>query len=228
MRITSLLLLLLSFPAPLLAADDVVTNRDVIALVKAGLSVDTIAEKIRRSPVSFDTSTDGLLALAENGVPDPLIRQMIQEQAERGSAATSKTRFEPEENVSTPPPPAAVAPVVADPPRNPPAATAPSNQPEGKTYRYDAKLRTVRGGACTSELRVSERGIRTLGCGKDDLNLSWSQITSICYLYGVRPRITFATESTTHVLETIVPIEVRDMVGKIRKLTDRKPEECTK
>lgn len=52
-------------------------NADVVKLVKAGLSAETIEAKISTSQTSFDTSTDALVALAEAGVPDRVIRAML-------------------------------------------------------------------------------------------------------------------------------------------------------
>jgi hypothetical protein len=53
------------------------TNRDVIQLVKAKISDDVIIAKIRQSKTRFDTSTDGLVALKQAGVSDPLIAVMV-------------------------------------------------------------------------------------------------------------------------------------------------------
>jgi len=59
------------------------TNQDIIALVKEGLSEDVIIAKIRTasaaSPdsVSFDTSVAGLKALKEASVPDGVVKVMI-------------------------------------------------------------------------------------------------------------------------------------------------------
>jgi len=53
-------------------------NADIVKLVKAGLSPETIEAKIAASETSFDTSTDALVALANEGVPDRVIRAMIE------------------------------------------------------------------------------------------------------------------------------------------------------
>ena len=46
-------------------------NADIVKLVKAGLSAETIEAKIAASDADFDTSTEALVALADAGVPDP-------------------------------------------------------------------------------------------------------------------------------------------------------------
>ena len=53
-------------------------NADIVKLVKAGLSAETIEAKIVSSDADFDTSTDALVALAADGVPDRVIRVMIE------------------------------------------------------------------------------------------------------------------------------------------------------
>ena len=56
-------------------------NADIVKLVKAGVSAETIETKIAASETDFDTSTDALVALAGEGVPDRVIRAMIEHHA---------------------------------------------------------------------------------------------------------------------------------------------------
>src|ERR1043166_7995790 len=65
------------------------TNADVVKLVKAGLSPAPIEAKIEASPTAFDTSTDALIALTKEGVPESVIRAMI---AKGGRPAPAQTR----------------------------------------------------------------------------------------------------------------------------------------
>lgn len=67
------------FLIPLLLAT--LGNADIVKLVKAGLSAETIETKIAASETDFDTSTDALVALAGAGVPDRVIRAMIEHEA---------------------------------------------------------------------------------------------------------------------------------------------------
>ena len=64
------------FLIPLLLAT--LGNADIIKLAQAGLSAGTIEAKIASSETDFDTSTDALVALAGAGVPDRVIRVMIE------------------------------------------------------------------------------------------------------------------------------------------------------
>lgn len=62
---------------PIVAQDaKPLTNQDVIRLVKLGLTAEIINTKIAESPANFDLSIDGLAALAQNKVPNEVIRAM--------------------------------------------------------------------------------------------------------------------------------------------------------
>jgi hypothetical protein len=59
------------------SAQDILTNENVISMVKAGLAESVIIQKIRASWRKFDTSTDGLIKLKAAGVPDRIVEAMI-------------------------------------------------------------------------------------------------------------------------------------------------------
>ncbi|MGH9838421.1 MAG: hypothetical protein ACREEM_06520 [Blastocatellia bacterium] len=63
---------------PTIAAQEVkpLTNQDVVRLVKLGLSSDIIVTKINESSASFDLSIEGLALLAQNRVPNDVIKAM--------------------------------------------------------------------------------------------------------------------------------------------------------
>jgi hypothetical protein len=61
--------------APALA--ETLTNDSVVTMVKAGLGPDTIVAKIRTSATSFDLSTDKLVALKQQNVPDVVLAAML-------------------------------------------------------------------------------------------------------------------------------------------------------
>lgn len=86
------LVLLTLFALPL-AAEAPLTNEDITALVKAGLTASVIEEKISASPVAFDVSTAGLVALSKAGVPQSVIKAMIA--AEKHQPATPVGTREP-------------------------------------------------------------------------------------------------------------------------------------
>ena len=77
------LLLIWSVPA---SASDPYTNEDVHRLLRAGLSVPTVCDLIRNSQPGFDLSADAILNLKEKGVPEEIIRAMIERQTEQRGA----------------------------------------------------------------------------------------------------------------------------------------------
>lgn len=64
---------------------------DVIKLSKAGLSDDTIIEKIRKSGQAFDLSPDQMIQLKSAGVSDKVMQAMINPTAPAPAAATAST-----------------------------------------------------------------------------------------------------------------------------------------
>jgi hypothetical protein len=71
---------------------DILTNKAVIEMVKSGLSPEIVIAKIRSSSVSFDTSTEALKALSDEGVPEKVVVEMITEAGKtaKASAQTAK------------------------------------------------------------------------------------------------------------------------------------------
>jgi hypothetical protein len=57
-------------------SDKPLTNQDVIKLMKLGLSVEVIIKKVEDSPGAYDLSIDGLTSLAQNRVPNEVIKAM--------------------------------------------------------------------------------------------------------------------------------------------------------
>lgn len=58
-------------------AREVLTNDTIISLIKAGLGPESVAAKIGASTGSYDTTTNGLIALKQAGVPDSVIAAML-------------------------------------------------------------------------------------------------------------------------------------------------------
>lgn len=106
MRRLVLLTLLVALPV---AAEAPLTNNDITALVKAGLTPAVIEEKITASPVAFDVSTSGLVALSKAGVPQSVIKAMI--------AASKNPPAPASAALPAPASPAPAAPVIPPAPR---------------------------------------------------------------------------------------------------------------
>lgn len=60
------------------ASDELLTNRNVIDLIKAGLGQELIAKKITTSDTAFDMSPKAMIELKQSGVADPIIELMLQ------------------------------------------------------------------------------------------------------------------------------------------------------
>ncbi len=61
----------------LYAQNDVLTNQSIIQLWRAGISKSVIGAKINSSQCNFDLSTNGLVDLKNNGVPDDIVTSMV-------------------------------------------------------------------------------------------------------------------------------------------------------
>jgi hypothetical protein len=82
------------------------TNQNVIEMVKLGLSNDVIITKIRSvngaDAVKFDTSMEGLKALKEAGVPDQVIKVMINPAPPLAPVVTTATAVTLDPNLPPP------------------------------------------------------------------------------------------------------------------------------
>jgi hypothetical protein len=65
------------------------TNAEVIKLAKGGLSNELIVKTIRSRPNQFDLSTDGMLDLKNNSVPDIVIEAMMSGPSSQAGAPAS-------------------------------------------------------------------------------------------------------------------------------------------
>jgi len=70
---------------------EIMTNDEVISLVKAGLSPSIIINKIRTSKSNFDVSTDALIKLKQAGVSDDVLTAMQEAKSGKTFTATVNT-----------------------------------------------------------------------------------------------------------------------------------------
>ena len=166
-------------------------NADIVKLVKAGLSAETIEAKIASSQTDFDTSTEALVALAGDGVPDRVIRAMIQHDGP------------------------AVAPVPPPPPVAP-APPAPPSPPRMASRRYDVTVHAEGGGKCDAELRIDGKGIKASRCRTLDFELPWRDLESVCYTYGFRGEVALKTRDRERRISMTTPAEAKRLVEHIR------------
>jgi hypothetical protein len=179
MRTSLILTLALVAASAVLAADPPLTNADVIAMVKAGLSADVVIAKIESSPTAFDTSTDGLVALGEARVPDSVIKAMM---AHPAVTPTAPARTEP-----------------AAPP-----ATAGSGETKPAVARGEMLLDSVyrTRGLCTAlgDLRATKEALIFLPTkitrvceeyfSKAEFELPFKEMKEVCFEYAVSGTLT--------------------------------------
>lgn len=70
-------------------AAQAVTNKDIVSMVKAGLSPAVILQTIQTSPGQYDTSPQALIALKASNVPDTVIAAMLSKSAGATQPAAS-------------------------------------------------------------------------------------------------------------------------------------------
>ncbi|MEJ7679171.1 MAG: hypothetical protein WKG06_15220 [Segetibacter sp.] len=67
---------------------EVLTNKSVIELYKAGLGNETVISKISSSNCKFDLTTTGLIALKKQGLPNDIINVMVNKTDSKTASAT--------------------------------------------------------------------------------------------------------------------------------------------
>lgn len=93
LKTISLLCILLLFASPVVKAQEsagVLTNDNVVTMVKAGLPTTIILNKIRSSKTNFNTSTDELIRLQQVRLPAEIINAMV-EAGNREASISSRT-----------------------------------------------------------------------------------------------------------------------------------------
>lgn len=69
---------ILLFSSAIFAQGEVLTNRTVMEMTKAGLSTEVITDKIRKTATRFDVTAVALIELKNAGVEDEVIRLMME------------------------------------------------------------------------------------------------------------------------------------------------------
>ena len=113
-------------------AESALTNQDVVTLAKAGFNEDFIVETISLSRTRFDTSANGVAALAREGLTDRIIRSMMAACAPPAAASPAAPATPPAETATSPAPVPAAAPpesITTQPATAVPAAPDPTPVP---------------------------------------------------------------------------------------------------
>lgn len=200
---STLLLLAMLLLKPLIAGADEapLTNADVFRMTSAGLSAQTIVAKISTSRGDYRTDTDSLVALASSHVDDSVIRAMI----ERQSVA-----------VVAPPGQPAAAPAPPSPPARSPAPGRIPSASRRKRFE-EVTVETRGGGHCDhADLEVTSSGLKTTGCHETDINVLWSAVDSVCYVFGFRGTLIVRTATEERRISTTTPVAMKTVRDAIR------------
>lgn len=74
---------------------DILTNANVIGMVKAGLSSELIVTTINNNGCSFLVDADNLIGLKQARVPDPVLRAMLLKDCKKAGTAMAKAPRDP-------------------------------------------------------------------------------------------------------------------------------------
>ena len=90
----------IGFGSVVMAQAQVLTNADIVRMVKAQLASGLIANTIDSSDINFDMSPDGLIALKQAGISDQLIQYMQTKMRDRkvGASPDGVSRTAPEKS----------------------------------------------------------------------------------------------------------------------------------
>jgi hypothetical protein len=116
----------------LLLAQQILNNDSVIKMVKMGFGDDMIVNAINRSPATFDTTMDGMIALKSAGVDNKVVGAMVVKMTTPAPGPAAPVEAAPAPAALPVSAPAAPAPA----PSPVPAARAPYAPPLGKPRVY--------------------------------------------------------------------------------------------
>jgi len=69
---------------------NVMTNEDLVRMLKAGISDDTIVQAIQNAPTAFDTNVDALIALKSKGASEKILRAILSSRSKNVAAVGDK------------------------------------------------------------------------------------------------------------------------------------------
>lgn len=186
---------------------DTVRNDDVLRMVAAGLSPQIIVEKIQASDTEFDISTDGLIQLNAQKVPEIVIRRMIQQTRDKARNAERAREAEASR------PAAAARPAAVSRPATP---SSPAKSSSGGGKRHQVSVHRTRYNRCPGEIRIDSNGIESFQCKDANVKLSWNDVASICTRYGARGELEITGKSgKTHIFSTTTPVETTQLADRV-------------
>ncbi len=213
---TTLIAFAVAAAAVVAAAEQPLTNTDIVKLVKAGVSADVIVAKIQASETAFATDTDSLVALANEKVPNSVIQAMM---ARTAAAPTA---------LPTAPPPAPA-----------PAATTPPEPPGAAVTKVVIHGIYRTRGICTA------RGVVTMtpktfaftalekspvcsedAFGKSSVEFAWDAINRLCFEYAASGTVQVWLKSGDDMSFKATRGEMEDLAARMKSFRADLPVRC--
>ncbi|HVN76877.1 MAG TPA: hypothetical protein VMT19_11205 [Thermoanaerobaculaceae bacterium] len=205
---TVLIVLAVALVSALAAAEQPLTNADIVKLVKAGVSADVIIAKIQSSETAFSTDTDSLVALANEKVPNPVIQAMM---ARTGAAPTATSAAPPAAQAS-------------------PAATVTQVVVKG-LYRTRG-LCTARGDvtmtAKTFAFKPTDKSplCSEEAFGQSAIDFAWDDVSRLCFEYAASGAVQVWLKNGQDMSFKATRAEIEDLAGRMSSLRPNLPIRC--
>ncbi|MBZ5590358.1 MAG: hypothetical protein LAO05_17545 [Acidobacteriia bacterium] len=194
------------------AAEAPLTNSDIVKLVKAGVSAETIIAKIQTSETAFATDTDSLVALAGEKVPNSVIQAMMA----RSAAPTA---------VST----AVPAPAPAAAPEMPRAEVT---QVVVKGIYRTRGICTARGELTMTPQKFAFKAVEKSplcsedAFGKSSTEFAWDDLSRICFEYAATGAVQIWLKDGQDMSFKATRAEIEDLAARMKSLRPDLPIRC--
>jgi hypothetical protein len=211
---TTLIALAIALLSNLAAAEQPLTNADIVKLVKAGVSADVILAKIQASETEFVTDTDSLVALANEKVPNAVIQAMMAHTAPAATPAGA--------------PGAAPAPA----PTAAPAPKADGTQVVVKGIYRTRGICTSRGDLTMTPKRFMFNPVeKSPFCseeafGHSNADFAWDDVGRICFEYAASGTVQVWLKDGQDMSFKSTRGEMEDLATRINSLRPGLPVRC--
>lgn len=195
----------------LAAAEAPLTNADIVKLVKAGVSADTIVAKIQASATAFATDTDSLVALANEKVPNAVIQAMMA----RPSAV-----------------PATEAPPAAAPAAPPEQAKAEVTKVVVQGIYRTRGICTARGEVTMTPQTFAFKALeKSPVCseeafGQSSTEFAWGEVSRACFEYAATGAVQVWLKDGRDMSFKATRAEIEDLAARIKSLRPDLPVRC--
>jgi hypothetical protein len=233
-------------------AEGPLTNADVVKLVRAGLSADTIIAKIEGSATAFTIDIDSLVALAHEKVPDAVIRVMVeratgaptptataQATSATPAAPTPATASSPTPTIAAPPPPPAPPATQAIAPTAAPTSPAPPLWPPEEVPPIVVEDLEHTHAFCTArgDAEIDLNGIRFKPRVKSPLcsqhgfeqtatEFSWRDVSHVCFEFTANGAFTVWFNDGGEAMFRGSRLAIMNLATEIKRVQPELPIRC--